>query len=260
MEEFVTWTSAADGVAWITFDREATRNALDLEMLARLHSVLDEIEADRRTRVTVFRSALERVFVAGGDIAVMRDLDLAEGTRFVYAGQRFLRRLEESSLVTIAAVGGFALGGGLELALACDMIVASDSAVFGLPETRIGLLPGWGGTQRLVRTVTPQRAKELIYTGKRIDAAEAAAIGLVNRVVPGEELEEASLALASEILESSPTAVRHAKRALVQGARVSLDQGLVIEAETWLANLASPNRVEGLSAFLEKRPPKYASD
>lgn len=256
----ISLSSAADGVSWITLDRPDTRNALNWEMLDAFDAVIDEAERSREARVIVIRSALERVFIAGGDIAVMRDLTVAEGTRFVYAGQHLMRRLEESPLVVIAAIGGFALGGGLELALACDMIVASEAAVFGLPETQIGLLPGWGGTQRLVRAVSPHRARELIFTGRRFDAREAFDFGLVNRVVAAADLESSALALATEILSSSPTAVQHAKRALVQGARVSLDQGLVIEAETWLANLASPNRAEGLSAFLEKRPPRFAVD
>src|SRR5207248_3232996 len=197
----------------------------------------------------------DRVFVAGGDIAVMRDLDLAGGTDFVYAGHRLLRRLEESRVVFVAAVGGFALGGGLELSLACDMILASESAVFGLPETTIGLFPGWGGTQRLARAIGLHRAKELVYTGRRFPAEEGYRLGFVNRVVADGELEEAVQALAGEVLAASPSAVQRAKVALTQGSRVSLDQGLAIEAEAWLANLGSPNRREGLSAFLEKRKP-----
>jgi enoyl-CoA hydratase len=228
-------------------------------MLDAFRAALDEAEASADTRVIVIRSALERVFVAGGDIAVMRDLQLADGSRFVYAGQHLLRRLEESRLVSIAAVDGFALGGGLELILACDLIVASETATFGLPETRIGLFPGWGGTQRLVRAISPQRAREMVYTGRRIDAEEAFSFGFLNRVVTAEKLEDAALELAGEVTKSSPSGVAQAKRAIVHGSRVSLDQGLVIEAEAWLANLSSPNRVEGLSAFLEKREPRFTS-
>jgi enoyl-CoA hydratase len=256
----IALTEAAPGVAWITLDHGATRNALDWTMLEAFGQALDEAERTPQLRVAIVRSALDRVFVAGGDIAVMRDLTLAEGTRFVYAGQRLMRRLEESPLVVIAAVGGFALGGGFELALACDMIVASQAAVFGLPETTIGLLPGWGGTQRIVRAVSPQRARELVYTGRRLDAGEALQFGFVNAVAAPDALESEALALAQRVLQSSPTAVSHSKRALTQGARVSLDQGLVIEAETWLANLSSPNRVEGLTAFLEKRPPRFVTE
>lgn len=256
----VSVQEAADCVAWLTLNRPEARNAIDWEMLGALGGALDELEARRDVRVVLIRSALDHVFVAGGDIAVMRDVDMASGSRWVYAGQRFLRRLEESRVVFIAVVGGYALGGGFELSLACDLIVASDSAVFGLPETRVGLFPGWGGTQRVVRAVTPQRARELVYTGRRLTAAEAWDFGFLNRLVPADSLEAAAVELAGEIVESSPTAVAQAKRALVHGARVSLDQGLVIEAEAWLANLASPNRVEGLSAFLEKRSPNFTAD
>jgi enoyl-CoA hydratase len=256
----ISLTDAAPGVAWITLDHAPTRNALDWTMLEAFEGLLDQAEGTKELRVLVVRSALEKVFIAGGDIAVMRDLTLAEGTRFVYAGQHLLNRLEQSRLVVVAAVNGFALGGGLELALACDLIVASEQAVFGLPETTIGLLPGWGGTQRIARAVSPQRARELVFTGRRLNAQEAWEFGFLNSVVAPDALEQEALDLAGRVLASSPTAVSHAKRAMVHGARVSLDQGLVIEAETWLANLASPNRKEGLSAFLEKRPPDFVSD
>lgn len=256
----ITLTEAAPGIGWITLDHARTRNALDFAMLDAFNALLDEAERSTELRVLVIRSALERVFIAGGDIAVMRDLTLADGTRFVYAGQHLMRRLEESALVVIAAVGGYALGGGFELALACDLIVASERAVFGLPETTLGLLPGWGGTQRIVRAVSPQRARELVYTGRQLDASDAFEFGFVNRVAAAEALEREALDLAGSVLASSPTAVSHSKRALTQGARVSLDQGLVIEAETWLANLSSPNRVEGLTAFLEKRPPRFHTE
>ena len=251
---------AGTNIARITLDRPAQRNAFDWSMLEAFGQTLDDVEGDKTIRIAVIRSAIDRVFVAGGDIAVMRDLTLTDGAAFVYAGQHLLRRLEESRIVFIAAVGGYALGGGLELALACDLIVASESATFGLPETTIGLLPGWGGTQRLVRCISPQRAKELVYTGRRIAADEGLSLGFVNRVVPDADIDEESLSLAREIIRSSPTAVSQAKRALTQGARVSLDQGLVIEAEAWLANLSSPNRAEGLSAFLEKRKPHFTVD
>lgn len=256
----ISWASEGDGFAWVTLDRPEQRNALDWAMLEAFHGVLDELERDRSIRVAGIRSALERVFVAGGDIAVMRDLELADGADFVYAGHRLLRRLEESRVVFVAAVGGFALGGGLELSLACDLILASESATFGLPETTIGLFPGWGGTQRLARSIGLHRAKELVYTGRRFPAAEGYRLGFVNRVVPDGELEGAVGEVAREILAASPSAVQRAKVALTQGSRVPLDQGLAIEAEAWLANLASPNRREGLSAFLEKREPRFTTD
>jgi enoyl-CoA hydratase len=248
---------AAKGVCWLTLNRPESRNALDWAMLEALGAALDEIEADAKIRVVLIRSAVSRVFVAGGDIAVMRDLDVAEGTRFVYAGQRLLSRLEASRVVFIAVVDGYALGGGLELALACDMIVASDGAKFALPETRLGLFPGWGGTQRIVRTVSPQRARELVFTGRQLSAREAYDFGFINRVVSPTDVETVALELAGEVIKSSPEAVSQSKRALVQGSSASFEQGLVIEAEAWLVNLSSPNRVEGLSAFLEKRDPRF---
>lgn len=250
----------SEGVAWITLDRPAQRNAFDWEMLRRFGSAVDDLEARPEVRVVIIRSALERVFIAGGDIAVMRDLDRDEGVRFVRAGQNLLSRLESSRLVFIAAIKGFALGGGFELALACDLVVAGADAQFGMPETTIGLLPGWGGTQRLVRTVTPQRARELVYTGRRITASEAETLGVITSLVAPEDVDDQALSLARAVLCSSPTAVRHAKRALVEGGTLSFDEGLAVEAKAWVDNLESANRVEGLSAFLEKREPRYVSD
>jgi enoyl-CoA hydratase/carnithine racemase len=255
--ENVVLARPAPGVATLTLNRADKNNALDLAMLQQLHTAWDALEAARDIRVVIIRSALARVFVAGGDIAAMRDLALEDGVRFVYAGHEFLRRLERSEVIVIAAVGGFALGGGTELALACDLRVASTSAVFGQPETSLGLLPGWGGTQRLPRLIGEGRAKDLIYTSRRISAEEAFTFGLVNRLCAPKQLDDESLALAQAVLDNAPMAVRRAKRAITEGMRVSLDQGLVIEAESWLANLASPDRVEGLSAFLEKRPPSF---
>lgn len=256
----VTVEPACPGAVFITLNRPDKRNAFDWEMVSAVTAVIDGLEADKEIRVAIFRSAVPKIFVAGGDIAVMRDVDLAEGTRFVYAGHRLMRRIEESPIVFVAAVGGFALGGGTELSLACDVILASDAATFGLPEVTIGLFPGWGGSQRLPRVVGIQRAKELIFSGRRIPADEALRIGLAVSVVPHDELDAAAVAMAESFLANSPTAIRRVKVAVNQGTRVSLDQGLAIEAEAWIANLGSPNRVEGLSAFLEKRKPEFRVD
>ncbi len=247
------------GIVRLTINRADRNNAFDLSMIQEMHAAWDKIESDPNVRVVIVRSALPRVFVAGGDIEAMRDLTLEGGVAFVYSGHELLRRLERSERVAIAAVGGFALGGGTELALACDLRVASTSAVFGQPETSLGLLPGWGGTQRLARIVGESRAKDIIFTARRVGADEAYAMGLVDRLCEPEELDQNTLELAKAILANAPMAVRRAKRAITEGLRVSLDQGLVIEAEAWVANLASPDRVEGLTAFLEKRQPRFSS-
>jgi enoyl-CoA hydratase/carnithine racemase len=259
IEALLSVVRGDDGVAWLTLDRPEQRNAFDWAMLRRFGEELDELEAIHEVRVVIIRSALKRVFVAGGDIAVMRDLDGAEGSVFVKAGQDLLSRLERSRLVFIAAIGGFALGGGFELALACDLVVAGAGATFAMPETTIGLLPGWGGTQRLVRTVSPQRARELVYTGRRIGAAEAYSLGIVTVLAGEDDVEEQTLDLARSVLRSSPTAVSQSKRALNVGGTLTLDAGLVVEAAAWLKNLESVNRVEGLSAFLEKREPRFVT-
>lgn len=256
----VTVEPASPGAVFITLNRPEKRNAFDWEMVNTFSAVIDQLEADREVRVAIVRSAVDRVFVAGGDIAVMRDLALAEATRFVYAGHRLMRRIEESPIVFIAAVGGFALGGGTELSLACDCVVASEAATFGLPEVTIGLFPGWGGSQRLPRVVGEGRAKELIFSGRRIPAEEAFRIGLATALCPADELDAAAVRMADSFIANSPTAIERVKVAITQGLRVSLDQGLAIEAEAWLANLSSPNRVEGLSAFLEKRKPDFKVD
>lgn len=247
------------GIATVTINRPDRKNAFDLPMVEEMHLAWNDIQADPAIRVVILRSGVPRVFVAGGDIESMRDLQLEGGVRFVYAGHELFRRLERSEQVVIAAIGGFALGGGTELALACDLRVASTAAVFGTPETSLGLLPGWGGTQRLARLVGESRAKDLVLTARRVNADEAYAMGLANRLCKPEELDGAALDLAKAILANAPMAVKRAKRAITEGSRVSLDQGLVIEAEAWLANLASPDRIEGLTAFLEKRPARFSS-
>lgn len=248
---------AGEAIAWITLDSPERRNAFDADMVARYRAAVERVDEDRSIRVAIVRSKVEKVFVAGGDIAAMRDLDLPEAERFVYAGHAMLRSMEESGVVFIAAIEGFALGGGMELALACDLVVAGEAAVFGLPEVTLGLFPGWGGTQRLARAVGEKRAKEWILSGERVTADEAWRVGVVNRIAPAGAADEAALELARRIAANAPFAVRQAKKVVNHGSRASLDQGLVLEAEAWLANLASPDRVEGLTAFLEKRKPRF---
>lgn len=245
-----------EGVALLTIDRPGTLNAIDAEVLAELEAAIGILEGRPATGVVILTGS-GRAFVAGGDIPHMARLSPGDGERWVAWGQDVLRRLARLPQVTIAAVNGYALGGGLELALACDLRLSADSARLGLPEVRVGLIPGWGGTQRLLRLVGPARARELILTGRTMSAEEALRLGVVSRVVPADQLLPACRELAREIRGASPTAVRAAKRALLEGADLVLDAALAREAEAWLLNFASRNRVEGLMAFVERRSPVW---
>lgn len=244
-------------VARVTFDRPEALNAVNEEVLADLEEAVGRLEADGETAVVIVTGRGDRAFVAGGDIVHMAGLGPTDGERWVYRGQRVLRRLERLPQVTIAAINGFALGGGLEVALACDLRVAADTAQLGVPEVTVGLIPGWGGTQRLARLLGPGLAKDLVFTGRRVGAEEALRIGLVNRVVTGPDLLGACRELAHRLLANSLLAIRQAKKAIDAGSDAGLDRGLVLEAEAWLVNFCSPDRVEGLRAFAEKRRPVY---
>ena len=246
----------APSAALLTFDRPEALNAVNAAVLDDLERAVDGLAGTDAVRVVVLTGA-GRAFVGGGDIAHMGALTPDEGERFVYRGQALLRRLERLRQVSIAAVNGWALGGGLEIALACDLRIAAETAELGVPEVSVGLIPGWGGTQRLVRLLGRGVAKDLVFTGRRVPAAEALALGLVNRVVPADGLLEACRAMAAAICRNSPIAVRQAKKAIDEGADLSLDQGLVVEAEAWLVNFCSADRVEGLRAFVEKRRPAW---
>lgn len=244
------------GAALVTFDRPDALNAVDARVLTDLETVIARLEADDEIAVVVLTGA-GRAFVGGGDIAHMAALTPDEGERFVYRGQAVLRRLERLPKITVAAINGFALGGGLEIALACDLRIAAESAELGLPEVTVGLIPGWGGTQRLVRLAGRGVAKDLVFTGRRLAAREALDLGVVNRVVHDDVLLETCRELAARVHRASPIAVRQAKKAIDEGAELGLDQGLVLEAEAWLVNFCAPDRVEGLRAFVEKRRPAY---
>jgi enoyl-CoA hydratase len=253
VELTLDWAPAA---ALLTFNRPEALNAVDAAVLDDLERALARLEAEDDARVVVLTGA-GRAFVGGGDIAHMAALAPDEGERFVHRGQALLRRLERLPKVTVAAINGFALGGGLEIALACDLRVAAEGAELGLPEVTVGLIPGWGGTQRLVRLVGRGVAKDVIFTGRRLSAEEARALGLVNRVVPAAALLDACRELAARLARASFVAIRQAKKAIDEGAELGLDQGLVLEAEAWLVNFCTGDRVEGLRAFLEERRPAY---
>ncbi len=249
-----------EGIALLTVNRPETLNAVDIHVLAEISQVFTELENDSTVKVILITGAGNKAFIAGGDVASMSRMSIPEARHFVYEGQRVLLNIERASKVTIAAINGYALGGGTELALACDIRVASDTAQLGLPETSLGLLPGWGGTQRLSRLVGPGISKELIFTARRIKAEEALRIGLVNRIVPGDTLLVEAKQLAQLILKNSPIAIQQAKLSINQGLQTSIDQGLVIEAEAWLTLFGTHDRKEGTTAFVEKRKPEFTGE
>jgi enoyl-CoA hydratase len=244
-------------IVTITINRPNKLNAIDEATAEELLIAFREINVRDDIRVIILTGSGEKAFIAGGDIESMSNMNLQEGEKFVYLGQELTKTIERSYKVVIAAVNGFALGGGTELAMACDIRIASEHAQFGLPEVTLGLFPGWGGTQRMGRLLGKGSAKELIFTGNIISSEEAFRLGLVNKVVPHNQLFDQVHQLANRIAKNSPIAVRQAKKAINEGLEVSQDQGLVIEAETWLNNFSSYDRVEGLKAFLEKRQPEW---
>ena len=239
------------GVALVTIDRPAALNALSFGLLRELASALESLDADPACRAIVLAGAGSRAFAAGADIrelAVQSSASLADGHDFDAWG-----RIDAIGLPLIAAVRGFALGGGCELAMACDMLIAGDDAQFGQPEIKIGVMPGAGGTQRLTRAIGTARAMELILTGRTIGADEAMAAGLVTRVVPAGATVDAALELAATIAAMPPLAVRAAKRAVRAAAELPLTHGLAAERQAFFALFDTADQAEGMSAFIEKR-------
>jgi enoyl-CoA hydratase len=249
----------ADRIATITVNRPDKLNALNDALMDELRTAI--ADARRRRDVgAVLLTGAGRAFVAGADIAELADQSAIEGKARAERGQRVFRRFETSPKPTLAAVNGFALGGGCELAMACHMRIASESAKFGQPEVKLGIVPGFGGSQRLPRLVGKGRALQLLLTGEVIDAAEAYRIGLVNRVVPGggAELLGAARALLTTILAQGPLAVAHCIEAVDRGLDMGLDDGMALEASYFGTLSATQDKAEGMHAFLEKRPAKFS--
>ncbi len=254
MAELVETSLDEHGVALLRLNRPEARNALSPEVMERLATELERLDPDPEVRCVVIAGS-EKVFAAGADIKAMSERSFAEALRHPAAS--FWRRLVAIKTPLIAAVSGYALGGGCELALTCDMIVASDSAVFGQPEINLGIIPGGGGTQRLARVIGKQRAMELVLTGRRFDAAEALRMGLVNRVAADGRWLEAALELAREVAGQPPIATRLGKQAVLGAEETALSAGLENERRLYELAMATEDRVEGMKAFLEKREPKF---
>jgi enoyl-CoA hydratase len=247
-----------DRIAYLTIDRPDVRNALDESTAAEIGKALDEIEQNRDVAVMVFTGGGDKVFVSGADL---RDLHRRKSRQVLEACLNHLfARIDDFPKPTIASMNGHALGGGMELALACDFRIAVAGAKLGFPEVSLGILPGAGGTQRLPRVVGLARAKELILTADAVDAEQAAVMGLVHRVVPRADLEHATRALAEKLASRAPVALRLAKAALNLSARVPLDAGLAFEILSQTVLFETKDKSEGINAFLEKRKPEFQGE
>jgi enoyl-CoA hydratase len=246
----------AGAVLTLRLDRPKALNALDPATLREIARVLRDVRRAGDVRCLVVTGSGDKAFSAGADIKVMAAMAPGDGHPYSRLGHEVLGRIEQLEIPAIAAVNGVALGGGLELALACDLIVAADTAGFGLPEITVGLVPGFGGTQRLALRIGLARARELIYRGTTIGAADALRIGLVERVVPAARLADEVAALAAELATKAPVALRQAKRATA-GVAAGLAEALRAETDAFAVAFATEDRVEGMRAFVEKRKPVW---
>ena len=247
-------------VATITINRPKALNALSTAVLTDLNAALDEVAADQDVYALIITGAGEKSFVAGADIAEMKDKSVEEAAEYGKFGNAVFRKIETFRCPVIAAVNGFALGGGCELAMSCDIRVASENAVFGQPEVGLGITPGFGGTQRLARLVGAGIAKEMIYTARNIKADRAAQIGLVNKVVAAEELSATVMKMAQGIAKNAPIAVAYAKKAINNGLQTDIDSGIAIEVEEFSNCFATEDQTYGMTSFLEKVKEKEFSN
>lgn len=244
-------------IAVLTINRPKVLNALNAETLQEIDQAMDQLASDAEVKVIIITGAGERSFVAGADISFMSKLTPLEARDFARLGQKVLSKIENLPKPVIAAVNGYALGGGCELAMACDIRVASEKAVFGQPEVNLGLIAGFGGTQRLTRLVNPGLAKEILFTADTYDAETARRIGLVNHVVPPDDLLHFCKNMARKIAARSPVAVRLTKQAVNEGLEMDLEKALAHEADLFGLVFTSEDRKEGIDAFLNKRKPEF---
>ncbi len=259
MYELIKFEKKENHIAVLTLNRPPM-NPLNLAILQEMQDALNKVKADRDIRVLVITGEGDKAFAAGADIKAMQNMTQDEIEKFGRTGQSVMRTIENLPQPVIAAVNGFALGGGTELAISCDFIIASNKAMFGQPEVKLGIIPGFGGTQRLPRLIGRNMAKELIYRGNMIDAAEALRIGIANHVVEHDKLMDEVFAIAKEIASVGPKAVEFSKAAINNGYHKELDFGNLIEYENFINSFLTEDRKEGIAAFLEKRKPNFKGE
>jgi enoyl-CoA hydratase/carnithine racemase len=257
MNDPILLTDQQDGVAVITLNRPEVMNAFNFALLHALKAKIEDIRFDPAIRVVIITGKGERAFCAGADLKERTTLSPVQVREYIFTIRNLFTAIEQLNKPVIAAVNGVALGGGTELALASDIRIAAESATLGLTETRLAIIPGAGGTQRLPRLVGRGKAKELIFTGKRVDAAEALEIGLVNKVCAPGALLDCCRKMAAQICETGPVAVEQAKYAINFGMETDLSTGLAIESNAYWVCIPTQDRLEGLAAFREKRKPVY---
>jgi enoyl-CoA hydratase len=255
--ENLSLSQAETGLYLLTIDRPKALNALNAATLAEISAALDEVRADEGARVLLLTGGGGKAFVAGADIAEMQAYTPEQARAFSAQGMAVMHAIEALAVPVIALVNGYALGGGCELALACDWILAADTARFGQPEVKLGIPPGFGGTQRLTRVVGRAMALELLTTARQVKAEEALAIGLVNHVYPAAELRERGLEMARMIATNGPIAVRMAKQCAHRGLDLDLANACVLETQSFALSFATGDQKEGMSAFLEKRTAQF---
>jgi enoyl-CoA hydratase/carnithine racemase len=260
MAEDVLLTEETKGVVQLTLNRPGVMNAFNFELLRALAAAIEALRFRSDLRVVIITGAGEKAFCAGADLKERAGLTPVQVKEFIHTIRNLFTTIEELNKPVIAAVNGVALGGGTELALACDIRLAAGNASMGLTETRLAIIPGAGGTQRLPRLVGRGKAKELIFTGRRVSADEALAIGLVNQVCSAEGLLDECFAMAAHICETGPIAIEQAKYAINRGLETDLQTGLAIESNAYWLTIPTKDRLEGLSAFREKRKPVYKGE
>lgn len=250
-------TRKADGIGWLTINRPDKLNALNAETVRELKSAFLELEKDAEVKAIILTGSGEKAFVAGADIGELAGLDLTQGKQYALEGQELTKIIENFPKPVLAAINGFALGGGTEIALACHIRIASENAKLGQPEVKLGLIPGFGGTQRLARLIGKGKAMELVLSGRIVESKEAQEIGLVNKVVPLSNLQAEAEAMAKEIIKNAPLALEYAIEAINKGLDRTLEEGLNLEAEIFGRACGTEDSLEGTKAFLEKRKPNY---